>query len=128
MTTIFASWSHRDDKPLFDLCSAARGLPHPVEVCEVISERKDWMRVAKENIDRSDCVILILTANSAASPHCKSEVAYAVSIGRRILMWAPQKTLPAPDWAKQAIWLSEEAIDAPQAVTTTLMMLNASLR
>lgn len=128
MTTIFASWSHLDDKALSDLRSAAGDLSNPVEVCKVIPERKDWMRVAKEYIDRSDCVILILTANSAASLHCKREVAYAASIGKETLIWAPEIAPPTPDWARNATWLREQAIDAVQALTTTLMMLSRSLR
>ena len=95
MTTIFPSWSHRDNKALSDLRLAAGGLPTPIMVCEVIPPLEDWMRVAQENIRRSDCVILILTANSAISPHCEQEVSYAVSIGKETLIWAPQTAPPA---------------------------------
>jgi hypothetical protein len=125
LTTLFPSWSHLDRDARDRLREAAKDAYSPMQVWDVIQPRQDWFRIAQDSIRRSDCVVLILTVNSAASLHCEREVSFAHRLGIRTLIWAPMLDLSvAPEWAGHARWLSSEAIDARRAATTILNIIN----
>jgi len=128
LLTVFPSWSHLDRQSMRDFRQAATLFATPIEICEEIAPRQDWFSIAQGSIRRSDYVVLILTANSAASAHCQTEVSYATSIGIETLIWIPRLAQTVPEWARDAERLGEHAIDARQAVAATLMMLNRPLR
>jgi hypothetical protein len=124
--TIFPAWSHSDGGPMGDLRSAATRFSGVLEVCE-IDEQPDWFEVVQDNIRRANCVVLILTANSAVSPNCEREVSYAGDVGTLTLIWSPGKPLAIPEWAKHATLLSEMATDAGQALASALKLVNHPL-
>lgn len=128
MTLIFPAWSHLNREDMGALRAAASNAPNPVEVCDEITPREDWMSVASANIRLSDCVLLILTADSAISRHCAEEVSFAHSIGKPTLIWSPGEGPTPPDWASHAICLSPSPIDAAQAVVRTVVILSRSSR
>jgi hypothetical protein len=114
--TIFPVWSHLDRAHVDDLREAANAFPDALQICEEIQLRNDWLSIARRNIRRSDCVVLVLTANSAVSGYCEWEMSYANSIGRRALIWVPTGTGPAtPEWAVTAVKLNELPMNAEEA-------------
>lgn len=128
MITIFPSWSHLDQEAMSDLRRASREFVTAIEVCDEIAPRHDWLSIAQDGIRRSDCVVLILTANSAASVHCKKEVLYAGSVGKRTLIWAPGPAPVTPEWVGTAGWLGGQRVDAKQVLAIILGIQNVSLR
>ena len=129
MATLFPVWSHFDRAELNNLRRAAARLSPRLELCDEIPRRQDWFSIARRNIRRSDCVLLILTANSVSSPHCRKEISYAARMRKRTMIWTPVEPFsPAPDWARDAGWLSQHAIDARHAVAAILKNLHRSAR
>jgi hypothetical protein len=127
MIRIFPAWSHLDREPMSKFRIAATNSSTPVDVCDEITLRQDWLNIALTNIRRSDCVVLVLTANSAKSVHCGREISYAHALGKAILIWAPGIAPMTPEWARDAIWLRDQPINAAQAVADVILILTRSL-
>lgn len=108
-----------------DFRKAAEQEPGSIVVCEEIEERDDWLAIAYRDIRASDCVVLILTSNSAVSPNCEAEVSFATSLGKRVLTWTPVTGLLAPKWVNCTERLSDDAIDAIRAVVELSARLGA---
>lgn len=123
MTTIFPAWSHLDRESMLALRDAVSRSSYPVQMCDEIAPLTEWMAIAEKSIRDSDCVILILTVNSANSRNCKWEVSYAREAKKPTLIWVPAQAPNLPAWASHATWLNSAPIDASEAIARTIRLM-----
>lgn len=95
-TTVFLSYSRRDATFVRRLANAlaARGYEPIFDQSEIshtddpdlgLSAQDEWWAQLKTMIAASDVIVFVVTPDSARSPICDDEIAYAKSLGKRII-------------------------------------------
>ena len=84
-TTVFVSYSSRDEAAVQRLISALRLADEDVWWDEELDGGESWWRMILEQIRRCDVFVYALSQNSLDSKSCQAELRYAQDLGKPIL-------------------------------------------
>ncbi|MCU0496514.1 MAG: SUMF1/EgtB/PvdO family nonheme iron enzyme [Anaerolineae bacterium] len=81
---LLISYSSQDKKWVFELAEALRAR-HEVWWDRKVLPASDWWDAILTNLEKSDCILYILSPKSVDSIYCRAEIAYAVALNKPIL-------------------------------------------
>lgn len=103
---IFISYAHKDSALVLPAIRALQDKGYPVWYDAGINPGSEWAADISRHLKSSSLVLAFVSRNAFESPHCKSEIQFAFSHGRKMLTVRLDDT-PIPDGFDMQLGLSQ---------------------